>query len=533
MKATGAARQKCLNAVSYCLTRTDFAPFTWIYRGLARAAIRAAALYLRRGDMIRAIYLIRGFARGKEVFGQSDIDLLVIVKEESHVPTVIARYRTIARICPIFDKTLGIAGFEKMQSLYRDYDVSKYRYNIDSGHWKLLYGEDIRKFFSEPVTGLALDRSLLAELCKIWNNLVQNIANRRIPRFKMNYLIRKFQPETEQILSHSALAGREIVRSKENDVSIHFGMRRIDDYSRTAASTYHGRASGAVPIAASVPEIDLFLSESAQNRIQALQSLVNHSGLKPDRMAVLPRILTPSIRSLLNPRVEVRIERDVLFHLGSDDVCLYLFYENELPAAPLMHWAAASSEAQASQRVDLFITLSCSAFCLSNYGTCWDARPSILNPVTSPIEFFLLLETGTIRPAPGIHYGLCPDEIARHMKSHALEELALLQRYLYSDFAADALVGRYKAFYRLLQLVFLVEGFRESRLDLPLTSRTLARRLREEGSGVSDWVCEFQAVYENLMNNRSVPHATASSLIAKAMDYAQGRCQAFTRGGQS
>ena len=67
MKATGAARQKCLNAVSYCLTRTDFAPFTWIYRGLARAAIRAAALYLRRGDMIHAIddgYNLRIFRTG-------------------------------------------------------------------------------------------------------------------------------------------------------------------------------------------------------------------------------------------------------------------------------------------------------------------------------------------------------------------------------------------------------------------------------------------------------------------------------------
>lgn len=322
MKAAGSVRQKFLDIVSYCLFRTSVPPFTWIYRALARAAVYAAVLYLKRGGILRSVYLIRGFARGEEVYGQSDLDLLVIVREDAHVPVAVARYRRIARFCPLFDKTHGVAGWERMQTLYRDYDVSKYRYNIDSGHWKLLYGEDVRKYFSDPLAGLELDRSLLAELCKIWNNLTQNITGRRIPGFKIRYRIHRFRPEIERVLSHGAQAescnpgtltkaGRRRPRANANYLPIQLGMRRIDSFSRAAASACRQKDSGTAAIAAAVSESDLFLSESARNRIQALQSHLNASGLQPDRVAVLPRILNPSVRSLLNPRVETAIGRPI------------------------------------------------------------------------------------------------------------------------------------------------------------------------------------------------------------------------------
>jgi hypothetical protein len=552
MKATGSVRQKFLNTVSFCLARTNVAPFTWVYRALTRAAVRAAVLYLKRGGILRSLYLIRGFARGEEVYGQSDLDLLVIVKEDALVPVAAARYRTIVRICPLFDKTHGITGWSRIQSLYRDYDVSRYRYNIDSGHWKLLYGDDVRKYFSDPITGLELDRSLLAELCKIWNNLTQNMTNRRIPRFKINYLMGKFQPETERVLSHGATAGCEApgatgsssarIKAKaggeqfhtnKNRPLIHPGMRRIDSFSRAAASAYHQKGIGTATIAASVREADLFLSESARNRMQTLQSYLKDFALQPDRIAVLPRILNPSVRSLLNPRVETATGRARLSYLGTDDVCLYLLYNGDPPIVPLMHWAADSGQEEALQRVDVFVTLPCAAFCLSNHGAYWDARPSIQSPVTSPILFSLLFEAGMIPRMQGIDYDVCPGEIARWLEREALEEISLTLQHLRSDPTVEAPIGRYRGIVFLLQSILMVEGFRRSRLDLPLTSRAVARRLREETAGALEWVEEFQGVYESLLDGRTVPKDAASRPFAMAMDYACDRAAALNGGNQA
>ena len=570
MRARRSFRQSILNIISYCLAITNRAPFIWLYNILATAAIHAAVHYLKRGAMVRSIYLIRGFARGEAVYGQSDIDFLVVVKEEATVNTVVSRYQNLARICPLFDKTHGVASFEKMQSIYRQYDLCKYRYNIDAGHWKLLYGDDIRKCFSESITGPLRDRSLLAELCKTWNTLANNIRSDHLPGFKINYLLRKFEPETRRILACRDLTecGREVV-SKDwnsdsetasngaggrqpvraavlteagrnalrpdkggNDVLLRSGMRRIDDFSRSIAEAYQKCRNGGIPISVTFSATDLPVSSTARDCISALQSHLEHAGWNPERMIVLPRVLAPSLCALLNPRVETLIENDILSYLGIDDVCLYVPCESGSSLISLMRWAAVPMLEHVLQRIDLYVVFPCTAFCLTNVGAFWDARPSIQNPVNSPVELFLMSRSGMMNAGHGIEYGICPGEMALALERRALEDLAMIHNQVSSGYPNSEPAGRFKLFFHLLQRVFLIEGIRKSCLDLPLTSRGLTRRLQEQASNASDWAGELQSAWENILDGAPGASRTESMLVAKAMSFIQEKIQSLNGPGK-
>ena len=64
--------------------RTQFWPFTSLYRWLYDLAISLCVRRLQRIRGVCAIYLRRGLAGGQPFYGLSDLDLLVLVDNEQH-----------------------------------------------------------------------------------------------------------------------------------------------------------------------------------------------------------------------------------------------------------------------------------------------------------------------------------------------------------------------------------------------------------------------------------------------------------------
>ena len=68
--------------IQYIVVNTSFPPLTYLYKMFYNLSIAVAVLFLRQVDGVVAIYLRRGAAKGEIIYGLSDIDLLVIVKDE-------------------------------------------------------------------------------------------------------------------------------------------------------------------------------------------------------------------------------------------------------------------------------------------------------------------------------------------------------------------------------------------------------------------------------------------------------------------
>jgi len=93
-----------LQCIAVC---TQFRPFTWLYRVLYTLAIRLCVRRFRRISGVRSVYLHRGLASSRPIYGLSDIDLLVVIDNEQHqrvAARVQYQYELLRRIIPMLAK---------------------------------------------------------------------------------------------------------------------------------------------------------------------------------------------------------------------------------------------------------------------------------------------------------------------------------------------------------------------------------------------------------------------------------------------
>jgi predicted nucleotidyltransferase len=158
---------------------TQYPPFRWCYRLLYALAIALCTRRLRRIPGVRAIYLRRGLASGRPVYGLSDIDLMVMVEGDltgKAAARVRHQYDLLRRVIPMLPEPgeLGLYNREHFQLLYRR--SAFYRGRFDQGRrtWRRLWGEEV---FGDlpPPRGDARDTAW-QELRPAWNCLALELT---------------------------------------------------------------------------------------------------------------------------------------------------------------------------------------------------------------------------------------------------------------------------------------------------------------------------------------------------------------------
>jgi len=157
--------------------RTQFPPFTWLYRAIYALAVRLCVRRLRRINGVRAVYLRRGLAAGQPLYGLSDIDLLVMVEEEqSGRAKARARYQyeLLRRVIPMLAKDeLALYSPRQFRVLYEHSPFYRNRFNQGRREWRRLFGDDLFKDLPPVCDGARL----LApqELGPAWYHLAQEL----------------------------------------------------------------------------------------------------------------------------------------------------------------------------------------------------------------------------------------------------------------------------------------------------------------------------------------------------------------------
>lgn len=193
--------------IQYIIIKTSFFPFTFFYRKLYELSVTVASLSLRRVDGVLAIYLRRGMAKGEVVYGLSDIDLTVIVRDvdaerESAKEKVKATYNLLSRFIPLFGsgaKELGVYTASEFLNLYNDYGFYKYRFNEGKHTWRLLFGKDTVKTLSQ-LEDSQLYLPATEELKTWWLLLNAELTRDSVhPGFKSKYLWYKAISEASKV----------------------------------------------------------------------------------------------------------------------------------------------------------------------------------------------------------------------------------------------------------------------------------------------------------------------------------------------
>jgi predicted nucleotidyltransferase len=157
--------------------RTQFFPFTLLYRFLYWAAIRLCLRRLGGLPGVLCVYLRRGLARGRPVYGLSDIDLLVLVdgaNRERNAARVRNRYESLRRIIPMLaEGELALYHPEEFRALYTHCPFYRHRFDSGRRNWRRLRGEDAFSHLPPPHDS----RTYLAgfELLSVWRYLSREL----------------------------------------------------------------------------------------------------------------------------------------------------------------------------------------------------------------------------------------------------------------------------------------------------------------------------------------------------------------------
>lgn len=148
------------------VVRSNVFPLSLLYRSMYWAAIQVLVYAFKRqlGDHLETIYLRRSLTQKFQVYGLSDIDLCIVLKEGAPQSARESAMRLFSAACarlPLLDTHPEVFTRDEMLSLHQ-VDLRYYfRFIEGKRSWKTLYGRNIIEDFPE-----SMERNEAASFCE-------------------------------------------------------------------------------------------------------------------------------------------------------------------------------------------------------------------------------------------------------------------------------------------------------------------------------------------------------------------------------
>jgi predicted nucleotidyltransferase len=522
---------------------TSFPPFNFIYRKIYEFSVAIATALLRREARVMTIYLRRGVAEDEITYGLSDIDLLVLVRDEEDYLTKVkirSIYNRLSLFIPLYgniDTELGIYSISEFISLYHDHNLHRYRFNEGKYSWKLLFGEDILKALPE-LDNTELYLSATEEL-KVWWRFLGVEINPALnqPRFQRKYLWYKAISETAKVYLFIR-QGKKIRRREEalNEIKQYMPAEYNDLFE--TVQRYYGKLNSQKEAGLlSLLEMFVYLVsktyEEAAVKIFAGKTgkrakfhlpdpaeLSKSPGLS-DSLVAFTADLQEELKTCCNgisviPQLE--FDHDTLNNLDIDSFYLVFFNRNTMPLELLRKIYSYFGQNRSPRKIEPFIVFQDKvAFSLR------ENRPytSIKTPWINP-EFFSLAYASKKPFLGDIVFDTEMKPIHCNLPTCLFEE-SILKRVLKIDqTVTDRNIRKVKMpellrfFWAAARTKLLAHALESEEIFIPLTSRQILQRLLESYPGDVDWLKDLHEEY-----NREISGAEGEAFrhVDRALDF--------------
>ena len=511
-------KSKIEGLIQRVIINTSFFPLTYFYRKIYALSVTVAALFLRQTDGVVAVYLCRGVAKGEIIYGLSDIDLLVLIKDEDddqksqltkqRVRTTYDRLSRFILLLGSEERELGIYSSSEFMGLYNDYDFYRYRFNDGKYTWKLLHGPDVVKALPQ-IEEIQLYLPATEELKAWWNLLqVEFTPDVVYPRFKRKYLWYKAISEASKVCllvcCSKNIQSREAALYEIKNYlpsEHHWYIDRIRNYPKRlnskedmasddllklfialAADTYremerkvYGDAKGKTAVL-NIPSGNEFIANPAvANLLRELDISVGGE-LKPylDHIALIP---------------QVEFNVDILNNSDIDSFHLVLVQKKLIPVEILKKVCLLFGQSLHPQNIEPFIVVNGRlAFSLQANRPHHCIKSSGRYPL-----FFALLQRSALRlpecsfqeNVEPVHCYLPPDTFEETIKKRvAIMNVTILNKNIYKMKALDFL----RFFWAAARTKLLVRSLETDEIHIPLTSRQILEMLIKSFPEESDWL---------------------------------------------
>jgi predicted nucleotidyltransferase len=529
--------------IQYLVVASSFPPFSFLYRKIYDFSVAIATALLRRIDGVLTIYLRRGVAEGEITYGLSDIDLLVLIRDEEGYLTkakIRSTYHRLSLFIPLFgsvDTELGIYSLSEFINLYRDYNLYMYRFNEGKHTWRLLFGEDILKTLPDLAdTELYLPAT---EELKVWWGLLGVELNPDVnyPRFHRKYLWYKAISEEAKV--YLFIRQGKKIRSREA------ALNEIKQYMSSeyhelieTVQRYYGKLNNkneaGLP---SLLEMFMYLVsktyEEATGKVFTGETGKRATFHLPDAaefstssgLAVNLAAFTAYLKEELEPYCnsiavipQIEFDHDILNNPDIDSFYLVIFQITNLPVELLRKIYSHFRKNRGLLNIEPYIVLQGNtAFSLQEGRPYTCIKTSWTNP-----EFFSLA-SACMRSAPGdISFGTDVKPIHCNLPPRLFEETISKRVSKIDQIITDKNIHKLimteflRFFWAAARTKLLAHSLESEEIVIPLTSGQILQRLSESYHGDADWLKDLYQEY-----NREISGAESEAFrhVAMALEF--------------
>ncbi|MGD0337126.1 MAG: glycosyltransferase, partial [Candidatus Omnitrophota bacterium] len=527
------------------VVKTNYWPFTRFYQAYYTLMLKIIIRRLKKHPEIAAIYLIASSAAGDSIYGLSDIDLIIIVKDNNPETKwkVAGVYKKLSRFIPIlkYDE-MGVYGIEEVRRCYRQTDLYlKYKFFTEcKKRGKLLYGSDILSEFNE-LADIQRNEFILGQLAFTWAIFLKNFLNghKTDNPLLQKYLCYKVTSDTCKAFI-STVNNQELFNRKE---ALERAAEQLDGARKRHVEKIRALAKSGftMPAPTLLSDTYAFCVRMIETTVEQMPHIRESSVEKQIHTRIdfdfenLDFIVSDDNRRKMQAVVALVREKyreevrsvlvspfDLLHNdpLDEENICLFIVPQRPLSLEAIMEFNAVIGENSSPQQLYLYMLTTDMAISLNRFD------PGLIHSALFPLEWMdvvllYLSNRSSVLLGQPLEYDKTRKLVKNYFSQELLDWVSQHEKIVRKPISDQELI-RWPAiefqgfFWHALRLKLLEASRNSERMFIPLSSKQVCRQCRKLTELNSPWLEEFHEEYEKDLNG--VPsHSEAYFMQAIAL----------------
>lgn len=488
-----------IKVILRCLVvKTSFPSFVCIYKMYYQIALKIIVFVLKRHTNILSIYLVGGLTQKNHIYGLSDIDLIIILKNNSlNREGIDKSYHRLSILFPILKYAeRSIYGIQEIAHIRKGCRFSDYKFYELVKTGKLLYGRDVVAEIYKTETIESRKHAL--GLCEgLWHIFVKNfLADKPNDAILKNYLLYKISMNSVKSLvwvkngrepcdsfwapiqakAYARYARRDNLENMKRTYRLCF--EAIDETARCINIISDDEAGKMIQsrLDFSFDSLDLLITEENKNKIGTIVNLI-----KDSCAGYIDTIFAAPFDFLgINER----------------EIAVFLYQKSLLPLEMVAKIKTIAKSNRCRQGIYLYLVSGHVALSLDRY----DLPKTLLTPDRTPLTFLFLSSPASVIYGRSL-LSFDKEVLLRHTRTVfkrliERDERSIIQTLQNRSIFKVAKDAFHLFFWQALQLKFINDFSMPGVCSIPLSSWQVCRSWYTREPARFGWLLDFYEEYK-------------------------------------